>query len=178
MSKVLFVSEKTIKENTILEENLDSKIVRITTYEVQDLELSPIIGAKKYKEIEDAIVAKHNDPLYVIPQDIVDLLEVCTPFILYGVLTGIQVAMTYKATNKGFTVKDDTAAVTIAAPEYESVKRYYRGKYDAYRKRLLDYVKECYNIGTDDTPYSVGWYLPDRPNYAEYYELKSNKLIK
>ena len=66
--KVLFVSEKAIKENSIIEDNTDSKIIKITLDEIQQLELKPIIGDELYNEIESEIVKKSEDSQYEIPE--------------------------------------------------------------------------------------------------------------
>ena len=60
-NNILLISEKFIKENSILDENLESKIVKITIKEVQNLKLKTLLGDKKYQEIIDEYLKKVND---------------------------------------------------------------------------------------------------------------------
>lgn len=161
MGKVIFVSERTIKDNSIIEENTDSKIVRITTLEVQDLELKPIIGKALYKELEDEVIKRANDNSYEIPQKYVDMLDIIKPFIIYGVLTSIAIPLTYKATNKGFAVKNDTNADVTDGRDLQFVSNYYKTKFDTYKLRLIEeFQKSCSSeFMTQDLGQSTGMYI-------------------
>lgn len=162
-NKILMISERAIKDSSIIEENLDSKILRISTLEVQDLELKPIIGKTLYKELEDEIVKKSEDSSYDIPEKYLEMLEVIRPFLIYGVLTNIAVPLTYKATNKGFAVKNDTNADITDGRDLQFVSNFYKTKFDAYKNRLIeDFGKHCSNdFMTRDLGQSTGWFIED-----------------
>lgn len=161
MSKVLFVNERTIKDSSIIEETLDSKILKVTVLEIQDLDLKPIIGKPLYKELEDQVIAKSQDSAYEIPQKYLDMLEVIKPFLIYGVLSQLAIPLTYKVTNKGFAVKDDTNADVQSGRDLQYVMNFYRTKYDAYRLRLTEeFGKHCSDDFMDgDLGYSTGWHI-------------------
>lgn len=178
MAKVLFISERSIKDNSIIEDNTDSKIVRLTVEEVQLLELQPILGKALYSEIEAEIIAKSTstDPAFEMSEKIVDLLEVIKPFLIYGVLANIQTPLTYKATNKGFNVKNDTNSTSTSGANLEYVKRYYNGKFDAFKSRLLRHLKSI-GCGSETAgEYSTGWNLRRRSNSAEILENLNYKI--
>lgn len=160
-NKVIFVSERTIKDNSIIEENTDSKILRITTLEVQDLELKPIIGKALYKELEDEVIKRANDNSYEIPEKYVDMLDLIKPFIIYGVLTSIAIPLTYKATNKGFAVKNDTNADVADGRDLQFVSNYYKTKFDTYKLRLIEeFGKRCNTeFMGQDLGQSTGMYI-------------------
>lgn len=161
MRKVIFVSERTIKENSIIEENTDSKILRITTLEVQDLELKPIIGKTLYLELEEEVRKRAEDSSYEIPEKYVELLNLIKPFIIYGVLTSIAIPLTYKATNKGFAVKNDTNADVTDGRDLQFVTNYYKTKFDAYKLRLIEeFGKRCSTeFMGQDLGQSTGMYI-------------------
>ena len=163
-NKVLFVSERTIKDSSIIEETLDSKILKVSTLEIQELELKPIIGKKLYIEIEDEIVKKSQDNSYEIPEKYLDMLESIKPFIVYGVLTTIIIPLTYKATNKGFAVKNDTNADVQSGRDLQYIMNFYKSKFDAYKNRLIEeFGKHC---STDfmekDLGQTTGWYIQNK----------------
>lgn len=176
MSNILFISERAIKDCSILEENLESKIIRITIKEVQQLDLLPIVGDDKYEQIESEIKSKSEDPAYVIDENIRLLLDrYIKDFLVYGVLLNISTALTYKATNKGFMTMSDNNGNVNKGNDIESVKRYYRSKYDAYRLRLIEYVDKSCGAPKQVAPFSTGWYLTDSPNIADLYKKSANK---
>lgn len=176
MAKVLFISERQIKDNSIIEENVESKLVRITIKEVQQLELLPIIGQKLYKEIEDAKLDKKNDSNFQYSDEIQTLLDnYINDFLIYGVLLSIPNALNYKYSNKGTVNITDANATNVIGSEIENVKRYYRAKYDAYRLRLVEYVNA--NCGGTKSPaqYSTGWYLKNEPDAQKIREANHYK---
>lgn len=179
MSKtILFISERAIKENSILEENLESKLIRITLKEIQQLDLLPILGEKLYKDIEAEITTKIANDTYEMDADIKLLLDrYIKDFLTYGVLLNIPTSLNYKATNKGFLNITDANAKNIEGGEIENVKRYYRSKFDAYRLRLIEYVNKSCGIAVGQSPaqYSTGWYLTRQPDIVKIKEARHYK---
>ena len=174
--KVLFVSEKVIKENSIIEDNTDSKIIKITLDEIQQLELKPIIGDELYNEIESEIVKKSEDSQYEIPENIINALDIIKPFLIYGVLSQIAIPLTYKATNKGFVVKDDTSADTTSGTDLGFIINFYRSKFDAFKKRLIKDFGECSNnFMKSDLGYTTGWYINTNQKVRDLADRVVNK---
>ena len=174
--KVLFVSEKTIKENSIIEDNTDSKIIKVSLDEIQQLELLPIIGETFYKEIESEIIKKSEDSDYEIPDKYIKALDIIKPFLIYGVLSQIIIPLTYKATNKGFVVKNDTAATTTSGTDMGFVVNFYKSKFDAYKQRLIKDFGECSNnFMRSDLGYTTGWYIKTDQKVREYADRVVNK---
>lgn len=175
-NKVIFVSNRYIKDNSIIEKSLDDKILRVTVYEVQDLELKPIIGKELYKTLEEEVKKKNDDSSYVIPDKYLDLLDVIRPFISYGVLVHLVVPITYKATNKGFAVKNDTNASVKEGSDLQFVMNYYKTKFDTYKKRLSEEVgKHCNSFMEKDLGWTTGWYIQNNQSRRERIERAVNK---
>lgn len=172
MKKILFISERSIKDSSIIEQNTDSKIVRLTVAEVQDLELLPILGKTLYSELEEEIVKKSEDSSYEIPDNYLDMLDIIKPFLIYGTLTYIAVPLTYKATNKGLAVKNDTNASVTDGSDLQYVINYYSKKFDAYKNRLIDeFGKYCStDFMTKDLGYSTGMYIQNNQKRRERLE--------
>ncbi|GGE28254.1 DUF6712 family protein [Sphingobacterium cellulitidis] len=175
----LLISEKFIKENSILDENLESKIVSIAIKQVQNLKLKPLLGDKKYQEIIDEYLKKVNDSTYQIDEEIKTLKEdYINDFLIYGVLLEITTSLNYKFTNKGTKTISDASAETINLGEIESVKKYYRAKFDAYKLRLIEYLsnREGVNIPSSGKGgYNTGFYIKPEPNYIEIAKARANK---
>ncbi|OYD44895.1 hypothetical protein CHU00_14875 [Sphingobacterium cellulitidis] len=180
MTNILLISEKFIKENSILDENLESKIIKITIKEVQNLKLKPLIGTKKYQELIDEYLKKVEDSSYEIDEELKTLKEdFINDFLIYGVLLDITTYLNYKYSNKGTVAMSDAFAENINLAEIESVKKYYRAKFDAYRLRLIEYLSNC--EGSESVPvtgkatYSTGFYIKPQSNYYNVAKATANK---
>ncbi|MFN9518313.1 MAG: hypothetical protein ACK574_01090 [Bacteroidota bacterium] len=51
MAKVLFLSEATLKAESILQDNVDMKVVSPTIYDVQQYYILPILGTSLYNDV-------------------------------------------------------------------------------------------------------------------------------
>lgn len=174
--KILFISEKSIKSNSIIEENLESKLIRLSIKEVQDLELFPILGKELYEKISNQIYDNLQDETYEFDVDIKELLDFyIKDFLIYSVLLNITTSLNYKYTNKGTLSITDAYAVNIVGGNIENVKKHYRSRYDSYRKRLVDYINKSCGGNTVVAPFSTGFYLTNSVNKADLYKAKSNK---
>ena len=117
-------------------------------------------------------IKKYNYKNYYIDDDLKILLKrYISYFLIYSTLLNLITSLSYKATNKGFLTINDTNANTTIGGDLENVKRYYRGKYDSYRKRLIDYYSEsCGNATGTIAPYSTGWHITSSNNIADLLE--------
>ena len=181
MKKILFISESTIKENSIIETNVDAKIISNTIWEVQDLELRPVLGKTLYDEIANEVLSANTISGYTITAKNLELLEdYIKPFLIYGTLSFGFIPIHYKFTNKGINRKNDEQATTLDLKELEAVKNNYDTKYATYKQRLVKHLEidlnEPLDMGVDSTGESTGWYLPDNElNLQEYFEGLANK---
>ena len=56
-AQVLFLSEQTLKQRSVLQDNVDMKIVTPTIIEVQEFYILPILGTSLYNELKTQIAA-------------------------------------------------------------------------------------------------------------------------
>src|SRR5690606_26206290 len=118
------LSEKYIKDNSILDENLTSKVIKITLKEVQDFKLQPILGQEKFDELCIEYRKWQNDKTYPIDPELVKLKkEYINDYLIYSVLHEITTPLNYKFTNKGTLSITDANAENINLGEIESVKK-------------------------------------------------------
>ena len=99
-------------------------------------------------------------------------------FLIYGVLLDITTNLNYKYTNKGTVAMTDAFAENINLAEIESVKKYYRAKFDAYKLRLIEYLSNCEGVNIPSSGkggYNTGFYIKPEPNYIEIAKARANK---
>ena len=182
MQRILFINEQTIKDNSIIQTNVDSKIIVNTIYEVQDLELQPTLGLSIYTGLtQEVISASTLGSGYTFTATGQTLLqEYIQPFLIYGTLVYGFTPLHFKVTNKGINKKNDDNSVNASAQELESLKAHYTSKFDIYKERLIKYLtitlQEPVPAIVDSTSSSTGWYLPDfEVNLEDYFEALANK---
>jgi len=69
-ANILFISETTLKDRSLLQDNVDPKLIRPTIKQAQDMYIEPILGTGLYQElqtqIEDATVSVLNAKLHTL----------------------------------------------------------------------------------------------------------------
>lgn len=180
MKNIRFISETAIKENSVIETNVDAKIISNTISEVQELELKPILGKDLYTELTNEVVSASTISGYIISAKNIELLDdYIKPFLIYGTLSYGFIPLHYKVTNKGVNRKNDERATTVDLKELEAVKDNYDNKFSAYKIRLVNHLKidsTACDTTIDSTGDSTGWYLPDNTaNLQDYFEALANK---
>lgn len=164
MKRVLLISEKQIKDNSIIEQNVDAKILSKTIANVQEVVLKPILGSSVYATLIDEAYNKATDSSYVIAEPYSALLtDYIQPFLINAVLVEFIVVNNYKVTNKGLLKLRDNLADNVDADELEYAKNYHENYLSKYKKNLIDFLKannllSC-SSDTDITSTSIGWFL-------------------
>jgi hypothetical protein len=168
MKKILLISVKDVKENTVVESNVDEKVLINSIWEVQDLELQPVIGKVTLNRLKSEVEQTIIQSGYTLSNADKKLLEdFIKPFLTYATLVYSFIPIHFKFTNKGVMVKSDTQAQSAGTKELELLRSHYTGKFENYKKRLIDYLKEDEDPETnpepdqDSTYGSTGWFLVD-----------------
>ena len=170
MKRIQLVSEDKVKAFSIIEENVESKVISNTIIEVQDIELKSIMGTAHYNQVLDEVLSGSTVSGYTIPQATVTLLdEFIEPFLIYGTLFHITSNIHYKVTNKGVVKKTDGNATSANSDELAGIKKRYADVFDTYKQRLIDHLKTDGDPETEPTVSTAntsGWFLED--DYSDY----------
>ena len=167
MTKVRFISEKFIRDNTILSDNADPKIISIAIDEVQELYLHPALGSPLYKDL------KTKQTLATLNADEVELIETYVqPMLLAWVVAETTVTLHYRYRNKAVLTQggDNATPVNLEEIKFLLDKRMNRAEW--LTERLTKYLcennakfplyKGAFNsddIKPRDTNFETGWYL-------------------
>lgn len=157
------VSEQFIKDTTVIDENVDMKLLRDTIELCQEKYILPIIGTGIYNQINTQILAGS------VGADNVTLLDSYIQKALkYWVqYEGVDV-LTYKFTNKSVVKKNSENSQPIEMEEVRRLMEKWRNNAEMYSQRLTDYLianNTIYTLydnpgSTSDTVY------PKRNSYA------------
>lgn len=132
---VLFISEKTIKDTGLLDENLSNSYIRPVLKYVQDESMSRILGQEFYEDIQKKIEDSDVSSEYEILLNfyIKDVL-------LWYVMAEIQIPLSAKFRNMGMTVGSDEQVNNLFINEIKYTKNQYRLKATFYENRLNKFL--------------------------------------
>lgn len=168
MARVLLISEKTLKQNSVINNNVDGMYILPAIEYSQDAGLQPLIGTKLYNKLMDLVesgITEATDYKYLLD-------EYITPYLINKVTSEIQIPLTFKLRNQGVVQQtgDNTYAPSMKDTQY--VIQNYENKANFYGNRLSDYLRankskypeycsvdSCADMHSDSGAYKTGIYL-------------------
>lgn len=174
MAIALFITEQFIKDNSVVDENVDMKYITTTIDKCQKKYMRPILGTGLYDELQTQINANTVTSLNatLLNDYIQDAL------MYYVLFEGISIFM-YKITNKSILKKNGDQSQVIDTEEVSTLRDGYKDDAEFFSELITNYLianSEDYplflNPGSEfDTihpnmdNYTCGWSLGDsRPN--------------
>lgn len=164
-SKVLLISEKQLKETSIIENNVDSKVLSKVIQSVQEIQLKSILGTTLFNDLLSNVELSIVSGVTLSDSQSELLNDYIVPFMTYAVISDFLVINHYKVTNKGVLKLGDDNAESVSSTDLEYLKNYYDNYKSQFKKNLIDYlnknsmVTETGKVDKDVTSTSIGWYL-------------------
>lgn len=140
MRRVLLISESTLKKYSVVSDNLDSKYITSVITSTQLIDLDAIIGTALREKLETLV----GDDL--IEEDIYsnykELLDrYITDYLLYQVLSNLQIFVNYKTVNSGLVQNNDTNKTATDLKSMQLIADQYRNYANAYATKMSNYLK-------------------------------------
>ena len=153
MAKVFLISAKTLKENSVINNNVDEMYLLPAIEYAQDAGLQPLLGTKLYNRLMDLVESRR-----ILQEEDYKLLldEYVTPYLLNKVTADIQIPLAFKVRNQGVVQQTGDNTYTPSMHDLQYVIQNYENKATFYSKRLSDYL--CAN----------------RSKYPEYCKIDSS----
>lgn len=177
MSNFLTFTENYLKEISIINDNVDAKILTPIIILVQDKYLHPILGTDLFTDIKDEIIAGS------VSADNVTLLDnYIMPVMHWYCLKESTPAFKYRYMNKGLMIKNSENSSAADLSEVKWNMDLWDNNAKFYAERLTNFLKAntttyplyCSNTDCDDikpnqtnyrTSIYLGNYLTDREEY-------------
>lgn len=141
---VLFISETTIKETTVLNENVDPKLIAPAIIESQDIHIQPILGSNLYTQISgmigDLSISSPSNSAFKALLD-----NYIQQALKYYVLAELVTPMTIKMNNKTVATRSSENAQPIAIEDMALVREEFKNKAEWYGQRLINYLRDNTN---------------------------------
>lgn len=139
MVKVLFCSEKYIKDNSNLNDNAFGKNLLPAIRQAQDIYCQQIIGSPLYHKLIDLVdtgaIGDNENALY---KELLD--EYVRDYILYQTLVQIVPVLSVKLSNYGTTLSNDQYLVNLSQSDAELIEKHYSILADFYARRLQEFI--------------------------------------
>lgn len=190
-ANILFISEQVLKDRSLLQDNVDPKLIKPTIKQAQDMYIEPVLGTGLYRELQEQIA---DNDVSVLNKTLLD--NYITDCLCWFVASEMVMSLGYKLTNKNVLKKTSENSETASISDLFDLMNYYKNKGEWYAQRITNYLCEnntdypLYdNPGTgvdiihpNNTSYSTGMYLGDTPkdykNYSDMYQSESGALGK
>jgi hypothetical protein len=141
MSRVLFISEKFIKDNTSLDENIDMKKIRPTIWQSQIQYIQNLLGTLLYEDLLAKIQAGTlaGDDLTLVDDYIADCLT-------YWCLYELQIPLLFNFRNKSTATNNSDYSQPISTKEMERIENRFKHKAEFFSKRITLYLEANPNL--------------------------------
>lgn len=137
--KVFLISEKTLKEDSLISDNVGNEYIRPAITEAQDIDLQEIIGTKLLNKICNLVstgdIIKEENISY---KELLD--DYITPYLEWKVMSTIQIPLAYKMRNMGIVQTNDTNVYSSTLRDAEKLMQHYDGKASFYSIRLTKFL--------------------------------------
>lgn len=144
MSKIYLISEKTLKEDTFINDNIGGEMLNPSIAEAQDISLQEILGTKLLNKVLGLVETGDikNDE-YADYKALLD--EYITPYLEWKVMSTIQIPLAYKMRNLGVVQTNDTNVYSAGLKDAQAIADYYDSKASFYSLRLSKYLHANHN---------------------------------
>jgi len=135
--RALFISEKYIKNNAEIDDNVDVKKLLPTVWWCQKAYIEKSLGTPLYNDLADKIIAgtTAGNDLILVEQYISDAL-------LWWFMHEVQVPLLYNFRNKSVGKSSSDNSQPVDYVEHRYLKDYYRPRAEEFSERLEAYLCE------------------------------------
>jgi hypothetical protein len=152
MTNAIFISEDYLKENTIINGNVDNKYLLSNLKMIEDVYVHPLLGSDLYDELKDQVTSANvTVPNRTLIEDYIQ------PTMIYYLLSELPYDMVYKWENKSIVKKNSDFSQPVELNEIEKIAQQKRKIADFYAERMTrflcanDTVYPLYASGNSDT---------------------------
>lgn len=166
MNKVLLISEETLKTYSLVNDNIDGKYLLPAIQTAQDIDLETLIG----KALLDKLCSLVEDGSIVNNTKYRTLLDdYITPYLVWQVMSNLQLGINYKLSNSGVITNDDERKSKLDYRNNQLLQEQYKHYADSYAIKLKDYLcsgdypeyHQCVNHSHAEDVELCGIYLGD-----------------
>lgn len=168
--KILLLSESEVKSQSIVETNVDARIISKSILNVQETHLRGILGASIYDDLLSQVELYILSGTSLSTSGATLLNDYIRPYLLHASIVDLLISNQYKISNKGVMKLNDQSATALSADELEFVLKEYKNSVTTYKEALEKYLHGDRNFEHSNS--SISWFLSKErhyPNQFHYY---------
>ena len=158
---ILLINEETLKNYSLLSDNLDFKMVTPIIKLVQEEILTNLLGEKLFKEIREQI---NTDTLTESNRELLDYY--ITDILIWSIMSKLQIPINYKFRNIGYAQQSDSNNLSTSLDNIQYLEEWYKSNTQTYivlmdkfiRGNKSNYPLYCPNLNYIDN-YECSIYL-------------------
>jgi hypothetical protein len=165
---VIFISEQALKDNSIINENVDMKVLLPVIKLAQEKFMLPILGTGLYNEVKNQVSASN---VSVLNKTLLD--DYIQPALIWWIMAEAPMPLTYKFMNKSVATRSSENASPASLNDLLKLEERFKDNAQWYSQRITNYLLENSTLyplylspgnGIDTivpkkTMYSTGMYL-------------------
>ncbi|RYZ88756.1 MAG: hypothetical protein EOP04_08585 [Proteobacteria bacterium] len=132
---VLFLSEETLKEKTVVNNNVDTKYLQQAIWTVQEEQIHPALGSALYRRLMDAIEKK---TLTEVEKQLLD--DYITNAMVFFVMAELPLVLQYKFFNRNVAKQNIESAETASMSDIAYVINKYKSKAEFFVERMKRFL--------------------------------------
>lgn len=137
---VLFLAPRTVKDNTIIGEEVNEDMIRVAVRQVQDIELMKIIGSSLLRRLQELVYQKLIDQeAYGAYKVLLD--EYIQPYLLSMTVANISFDLAYKYRNKGVINTYDEHITNTPYDDIALLVQKHKVNAASYREYLVKFLR-------------------------------------
>lgn len=137
---IYFIDEQTLKDNSPLDDNVDTKQVHIAMRSAQEIEIQTALGSDLYKDMQDALA---DDPTYMEHTAYKTLLDdYIQQAMIWLTIKNIVTWLTFKLQNKNIAKKDSENSTPIEREDLSFIRSEAKSKGEWYLERMKKFICE------------------------------------
>lgn len=135
----LLISQKYLKDKSIIQDNTDFKLLTPVILWVQELKLKRLLGTNLY----NLIITQSTPPTSLTGANTTLLNNYILNYMLFYVQSESIMTLKYKLTNIGVVTRDagGQGASSISSTEAQNLMDFYKNKAEEYGQEMIDYIK-------------------------------------
>jgi hypothetical protein len=172
--KALFISEETLLDNSIINENVSYTQIRPTVVKVQEMRIQPIVGSALYGELITQVVSGSTSALnQTLLEDYIQ------PAMIQWLYYELPMVLAFKYMNKGMVRRTSEESSQMSMEEITRLTDKVKNDSEWYSERITRYLMENRNSYPlwNSPPSALDTIYPNATNYRTGMVLDRNRLL-
>jgi hypothetical protein len=132
---VIFISEQALKDNSIINENVDMKVLLPVIKLAQEKYMMPILGTGLYNELKTQITAA---TITVLNKTLLD--DYIQPALIWWIMAEAPMPLTYKFMNKSVATRSSENANAASLNDLLKLEERFKDNAEWYSQRITNYL--------------------------------------